>query len=66
MFLYIILHEIYMINIDPITFFLNFLYIKDALITITITIITITIDLLGIPIKPTPGMWILTCINDMI
>ena len=30
MFLYIILHEIYMINIDPITFFLNFLYIKDA------------------------------------
>ena len=45
MFLYIVLHEIYMINIDPITFFLNFLYIKDAdhsspkllLITITIT-----------------------------
>ena len=30
MFLYIILHEIYMINIDPITFFLNFLYVKDA------------------------------------
>ena len=30
MFLYIILHEIYMINIDPITFFLNFLFIKDA------------------------------------
>ena len=30
MFLYIILHEIYMINIDPITFFKNFLYIKDA------------------------------------
>ena len=30
MFLYIILHEIYMINIDPITFFLNFLYIKAA------------------------------------
>ena len=30
MFLYIILHEIYMINIDPINFFLNFLYIKDA------------------------------------
>ena len=44
MFLYIILHEIYMINIDPITFFLNFLYIKDAdhsspkLLLITITI----------------------------
>ena len=30
MFLYIILHEIYMINIDPITFFKKFLYIKDA------------------------------------
>ena len=30
MFLYIILHEIYMINTDPITFFKNFLYIKDA------------------------------------
>ena len=30
MFLYIILYHIYMYNIDPITFFLNFLYIKDA------------------------------------
>ena len=30
MFFYIILYHIYMYNIDPITFLLNFLYIKGA------------------------------------
>ena len=58
MFLYIILHEIYMINIDPITFFLNFLYIKDAdhsspkllLITITITMLNVLIYFHCVPL----------------